>query len=269
MPLSDHDRSDLVRPLVALAQRAGRAIMEIRADGFAIDTKSDDTPVTAADQASEALITDGLQSLAPEIPVVAEEAVSSGHTPSIGQRFFLVDPLDGTREFVSGSGEFTVNIALIENGTPCLGVIVAPALGRTFFAAAPGQAFEQTGPDAETRPIAVRMPVPGKLAAVASRSHRDADTSAYLDQIRAVTVASAGSSLKFCLLASGEADVYPRFGPTCEWDTAAGHAILSHAGGGLCRLDGEPFTYGKWDAAFLNPGFLAWGGGTRPPLPAG
>ncbi|MHA1522868.1 MAG: 3'(2'),5'-bisphosphate nucleotidase CysQ [Alphaproteobacteria bacterium] len=263
--MSNAPSRGLVESLIPVALNAGARIMEIYATDFTITTKADNSPVTQADQAAEAIILAGLRTLAPAIPVVSEEAAGRGEKMTVAKRFFLVDPLDGTREFINRNDEFTVNIGLIEHGVPTLGIIYAPALDQLYYAPAPGEAYQVRGAGSPARITASRPDRPP--VAVASRSHRDAATNAYLKQISVSEIQSAGSSLKFCLLAAGQASLYPRFGPTCEWDTAAGHAILLQSGGGLCGLDGTKFAYGKLGAKFLNPGFLAWGAGPRPPLP--
>jgi 3'(2'), 5'-bisphosphate nucleotidase len=197
-----------------------------------------------------------LRALAPDIPVVAEEAVAAGQVPVIGERFWLVDPLDGTKEFIGRNGEFTVNIALIEHGAPVLGVVGAPALGRVYAGAAGEGAWVE---DAQGRRAIRCRPVPAEgLTVVASRSHGDAAAlEAFLAGRRVASLATAGSSLKLCLLAAGEADLYPRLGRTMEWDIAAGHAVLAAAGGRVTTLQGEPLRYGK--SGFENPHFAAWG----------
>lgn len=245
--------------LVALAHKAGEAIMEIYATDFETETKSDDSPVTAADLAAEAVIEAGLTELAPDIPLIAEEAASAGRLPDIsGGRFWLVDPLDGTREFVNRNGEFTVNIGLIVDGAPVLGVVHAPALNLTFTGlAGVGATVSRDGGPATA--ISVR-PVPADgVTIVASRRHGDPEA---IDKLlRGHPVAdrkTAGSSLKFCLVAEGEADIYPRFGRTMEWDTAAGHAVLTGAGGQVTDQHGAPLAYGK--PGVDNPPFIAWGG---------
>jgi len=260
------DQEALAHQLVALAQRAAVEVMDVYSAEFEVEIKDDSSPVTLADQRAESAILDGLAEIAPGIGVIAEEAFSRGGCGEVGETFFLVDPLDGTREFIQRNGEFTVNIALVENGIPTIGVIVIPAQARTFFGWRRGCAFE-INPEGGTRQIGAR-PAPAQArVAIASRSHRDQATDAYLSALGIDDVRAAGSSLKFCLLAAGEADFYPRFGPTCEWDIAAGHAILLAAGGNVCRLDGAAFVYGKSAEKFLNPGFIAWGGGERPALP--
>ncbi|MCC6171400.1 MAG: 3'(2'),5'-bisphosphate nucleotidase CysQ [Gammaproteobacteria bacterium] len=250
----------LLDDMLDAALAAGEEILRIRDIGFAIHRKPDASPVTAADQAAEALILARLARLLPDVPVVAEESVAGGGEARAGERFFLVDPLDGTREFVDGRDEFTVNIALVEHGSPVLGVVVAPALGRSFagdvYAAV---AFEArrgaAGPSVERRPLRVRTPQPGRRVAVASRSHGSPQTERWLAAQGVTDRVSIGSSLKFCLLAAGEADVYPRFGPTMEWDTAAGHAVLVAAGGAVLGPDGAPLAYGK--PGFRNTDFVA------------
>lgn len=191
--------------------------------------------------------------------------MAAGAQPALtGERFFLVDPLDGTKEFISGRGEFTVNIALVEHGTAVAGVVYAPALSRMFFGAVGFGAFEErVAPDgteeAPANPIAARMPPQAGLTAVASRSHRSETTDAYLADFKVASFVSAGSSLKFCLVATGEADIYPRHGRTMEWDTAAGHAVLAAAGGTVTRFDGTALVYGKTGESFANPFFVARG----------
>ena len=226
-----------------------------------------------------------LARLAPEIPVVAEEEAAAGRLPSIGRQFFLVDPLDGTREFIAGRAEFTINIALIEDGIPVFGLVYAPATGDFFLTPDKGRAAYACVPTIGRVPqglsqvektsalsasafksIRVRAANATALVAVASRSHMNAETEAFLARYAIVSRQQAGSSLKFCLLAKGEADVYPRLGRTCEWDTAAGHAILAAAGGQVVKLDGTPLLYGKAAAHYANPDFIAWGGPPLPPM---
>lgn len=247
----------LLDEIVATAHRAGEAIMEIYATDFAHETKADETPVTAADLAAETVIETALADLTPDIPVVAEEAAAEGRVPAGDlSRFWLVDPLDGTREFLERNGEFTVNIALIEDGKPVLGVIHAPALDMTCSGIAGRGAvrIRNAGP---VERLAVRAAPPGGLTIVASRHHGDRIAIDRLLAGRPVAEwKQVGSSLKFCLIAAGEADLYPRFGRTMEWDTAAGHAILAAAGGTVLKLpDRTPLRYGKpgWE----NPHFVA------------
>lgn len=250
----------LLQTLAAIAVKAGAVVMrhyEAASGPGPVRHKSDRSPVTDADEDAEALILTELAAHFPHIPVVAEEQAAKGQTVAAGRHFFLVDPLDGTREFLRRNGEFTVNIAEIMDGAPVAGVVFAPALGRLFAGSVSG-AFE-AGPDAPSswRPIAARA-VPDKgVIAVGSRSHGDDKTSEFLKQFDVAAFRTAGSSLKFCLVAAGEADLYPRAGRTMEWDTAAGHAVLAAAGGSVCNWDGTPFTYGK--PGFENPGFIARG----------
>uniref|UniRef100_UPI0035A9AB63 3'(2'),5'-bisphosphate nucleotidase CysQ n=1 Tax=Ancylobacter mangrovi TaxID=2972472 RepID=UPI0035A9AB63 len=254
----------MLKPIVELALEAGRVILGVYATDFAVETKADSSPVTAADQRAEAVILAGLKTLAPDIPVIAEEECAAGRMPATGRTFFLVDPLDGTKEFLARNGEFTVNIALIEDGAPVAGVVYAPALG-VLYAGGPEGAFKARVVDgllAEEARIDVRD-APPALKAVGSRSHGSQETVAWLARFPQVSFVSAGSSLKFCLLAEGAADIYPRFGRTMEWDTAAGDAVLRAAGGLVTTCDGRPLTYNKreqaHDAPFANPHFLAFG----------
>ncbi len=250
------DYRRLLPEIVTLAERAGAVILEHYRDGVEVRAKADASPVTIADEAAEAVILAGLAELTPETLVVAEETVAGGHVPELDERpFWLVDPLDGTKEFLSRNGEFTVNIALIEGGQPVLGVVLAPALGQVWWGARGEGAMTRNG-GAPRAIVARPWPAAGAVA-VASRSHSDAETEAFLDQAGVAARISAGSSLKFCLIAEGKADIYPRFGPTMEWDTAAGHAVLSAAGGRVTTRDGAPFLYRK--PGFRNPGFIARG----------
>lgn len=243
-----------------IADRAGEVILEVYGTDFDVRHKGDDSPVTEADERAEALILPALRDLLPDIPAIGEEAVSQGNAETLpeGGIFWLVDPVDGTKEFLRRSGEFTVNIALIENTVPVLGVVTAPALKRGFRACGAGTAERRDG-DGDWQPIAVR-PIPADGAIVASsRSHGDR---AKIEELLAgMTIrdhVTAGSSLKFCLLAEGTADVYPRYGPTSEWDTAAGHAVLAGAGGSIRKLDDTDLAYGK--PGWRNPEFIARGG---------
>ena len=249
-----------MQSLIDLAVLAGAEIMAIYATDFSAKAKGDLTPVTEADEAAEKIILAGLAKIGPAIPVISEEAASAGKIPEVAERFFLVDPLDGTKEFISKNGEFTVNIALVENGVPSAGVVYAPALKRIFWGekgrgAAQGR-IEGDAPPA-WQPLSVRqLPADGAIV-VASRSHRDQATEDYLRKVKVKSLCSAGSSLKFCLVAAAEADLYPRFGRTMEWDTAAGHAVLLAAGGKVVTVDGPELTYGKRARGYDNPGFIA------------
>jgi 3'(2'),5'-bisphosphate nucleotidase len=259
----------LLEAMIGAAIEAGRTIDEIYRSGFEIAHKADRSPVTTADHAAERIILESLAACAGTTPVVAEEAVAAGHLPAAASEFFLVDPLDGTKEFIGRRGDFTVNIALVRAGTPSLGVVYAPAQGRLFAGGvATRGAFalhrSPRGAEPEVRTaIHVRAAPETGLTAVASRSHRTPETEAYLARYRVSELVSVGSSLKFCLLAEGKADLYPRMGPTMEWDTAAGHAVLLAAGGAVIGPDGMPLRYGKPE--FRNPWFVA--SGSLAPLP--
>ncbi len=263
-PLSGSFREDVALALKGTVRRAGDIIMDYYHRGFEIETKADASPVTRADQDAESLILGELANLAPGIPVIAEEEVAAGRVPEIKDTFFLVDALDGTREFINMRREFTVNIGLIHNKEPVLGVVFAPALDQLYFAWSAGNACRENG-GGGAQLIHARS-TPEQPVIVASRSHRNRETQSFIDRFSGSETISAGSSLKFCLLASGKADIYPRFAPTSEWDTAAAHAILAHAGGHMRRLDGTAFLYGKTKERYLNPGFMAWGGGDMPKM---
>jgi 3'(2'), 5'-bisphosphate nucleotidase len=250
------DRAQLRGRIAAIARRAGALIMRIYATDFTVRGKEDASPVTEADEAAEALILAELRALELRAPVVSEEAAAAGRTPEIGRRFWLVDPLDGTKEFISRNGEFTVNIALIEDERPTLGVVYAPALERLFSGVdGQGALLEES---AGSRPIHCRRVPPEGLTVVSSRSHGDAAAlDRFLGGRRVAASTNAGSSLKFCLVAAGEADLYPRLGRTMEWDTAAGDAVLRAAGGRVTEVDGRELRYGK--PGFANPHFIADG----------
>ncbi len=253
----------LLPELRAIARRAGAAILDVYAHDFAVTAKDDKSPVTEADVRSERIILDGLAALTPDIPVIAEEETAAGRVPSHRERFWLVDPLDGTKEFVKRNGQFTVNIGLIENGRPALGVLYAPALDK-LYAAADGQATLEEG--GGLRPIRCRRPSPAGLVVLGSASHRDSGTfEQFVARFPVAEIRRSGSALKYGLLAEGDADLYPRFGRMMEWDTAAGHAILDAAGGCLTLPDGAPLAYGK--PGFVNPPVVAWG--TPRPFPDG
>lgn len=254
----DYRKLTLVMRHVSLI--AGARIMEIYEGGdFEVKSKSDASPVTEADEAADAIISSALREAFPDIPLITEEQ-SATHELNV-DTFLIVDPLDGTKEFVQRRGDFTVNIALVEKGTPTRGVVYAPARRRMFYTDSAGQSLEETGrldPEriGDTRPILVSKPNNSALRVVASKSHRDQATDDYINKYSLADIKSAGSSLKFCLVATGEADLYPRLGLTMEWDTAAGHAVLNGAGGKVLRLDDlSPLTYGK--PTFANPFFVA------------
>ena len=249
------DKNTLTEAFCSIARRAGHEILSVYHSDFEVRDKADSSPVTDADERAERLILDGLADVAPDIPVVAEESVAAGRVPEVDNRpFLLVDPLDGTKEFVSRNGEFTVNIALIENGTPVLGVVHLPVLEETYWCDGDGEAWRLRG--GERARIRCRAPRDG-LVAVASRSHSNPETDAYLSRFSIEERIAAGSSLKFCRIAEGVADIYPRIGRTMEWDIAAGHAVLAAAGGRVLTLDDASLRYGK--PRFENPPFVARG----------
>jgi 3'(2'), 5'-bisphosphate nucleotidase len=254
------DRFALVSAMRRLSIEAGRAIMEVyERDDMGVREKTDASPVTEADEAADAIISRGLRKEFPGLPLVTEEQ-SQTHSLSV-KTFLIVDPLDGTKEFIKRRGDFTVNIALVEDGVPSLGVVYAPAKARMFLTSEQGGATEETGIfDLETigtqKPVSVAKPESNALRVVASKSHRDQATDDYINRYPVVSTVSAGSSLKFCLVAAGEADFYPRLGPTMEWDTAAGQAVLTAAGGSVVnRETHKPLVYGKPE--FRNSHFLA------------
>lgn len=255
----------LTQVMRRLALEAGEKIMTIyNSPDFEVKSKSDNSPVTEADEAADALISAGLRAAFPDMALVSEEqAFSHGQEVST---FLIVDPLDGTKEFVQRRGDFTVNIAYVENGVPLRGVVYAPARKRLFYTLPDGRSIEEMGPEfdkdalGERKPITVSVPDNRRLRIVASKSHRDQATDDYIGKYAVTDMKSAGSSLKFCLVATGEADLYPRLGRTMEWDTAAGDAVLRGAGGEVIRFDDHTlFTYGK--PGFANPFFIAYAPG--------
>lgn len=254
--------------IVRAALDAGVVIMDVynASGGIETDTKSDDSPVTIADQRAETLILERLKTLAPDTPVLAEESVAAGHIPEIGDVFFLVDPLDGTKEFIKRGSDFTVNIALIYLGRPILGVVYAPAQSRIWMAESTTLAWEANVPPGgdipaqnQRKPLSIRRAPDHGITAVASKSHRTQETDDFLAKFNVAEIASTGSSLKFCLVASGEADLYPRLGRTMEWDTGAGHAVAGAAGARVLTLDGVDLTYGKTERGYDNPSFVVYG----------
>ena len=254
--------SALLEDCVIAARAAGAEILKLVARGFEVETKGDESPVTVCDRAAEMIILDALRNAAPGIPVIAEEEVAAGRIPEHGDTYFLVDPLDGTKEFVRGGHDYTVNIGLVVENEPVLGVVYQPAEDRLWGGLVGAGAFREDA--GERRSIAVR-PLGETRAAVASKSHFNQATADYLEQaVGACGYVSVGSSLKFCIVADGGADIYPRLSPTSEWDTAAGHAILLAAGGRVDDPAGEPLRYGK--RAFLNVGFCATAGWQAPPV---
>ncbi len=264
------DETHLLNVMAGLAVAAGAAVMQVFAAGAHARMKADHSPVCDADEAAEEIIVAGLVEAFPEIPIVAEEASSRVGAPACSAAFFLVDPLDGTREFLNHSGDFTVNVALVLDGEPRAGVVYAPLLARLWVGSTldPAAPLALAGPAAPGQPIAAldglapirarRVPDGGAVALI-SRSHLDARSSAYLDAMAVAERRPMGSSLKFCVLAEGHADVYPRFAPTMEWDTAAGDAVLRAAGGLVCDDAGHPLVYGKAGEGYRNPNFVARG----------
>lgn len=267
----DVDRLDheaLAAALLGPVLEAGAVEMRYYRSGVEVEAKADNSPVTAADREAEAILLEALSRIAPQVPVVAEEAVAEGRMPKVARSLFLVDPLDGTREFIHKRGEFTVNIALVVDGAPRFGIVYAPAIGELYVTLGPRRCgFAVIAPEAAPatlaaagfRDISTRSATPSTLAAVASRSHLTPETEALLARYPVKSRRDAGSSLKFCLLARGEADLYPRLGPTMEWDIAAGHAVLEAAGGGVVDLDGHPLRYGKAEEGYKSRHFVAFG----------
>lgn len=256
------NRSALLDTLAHTCVEAGAAIMRIYEAGFTVVTKADQSPVTEADAAGEEIILGALARLLPGVTVVAEEEVAAGRMPEVGGTFVLVDPLDGTKEFIQRNGDFTVNVALIEEGSPSLGIVYAPVERRLYAGDVPSRSawtaiVGDDGGIGRRTPLAVRAAPAAGLAVVASRSHNSPATDAYLAGVSVASHVSRGSSLKICMVAAAEADLYPRLAPTCEWDIAAGDAVLRAAGGMLSAPDGTPMRYGK--PRFFNPGFVATG----------
>lgn len=266
LDLGPEARAEILKVFTQAVSRAGAIVLDHRARGYTVETKADLSPVTVADRESEAAILDEVQRVLPGVPFVAEESagrIVSGFDPA--KPFLVIDPIDGTKEFIEGRSEFTVNLALIVDRKPAIGVIYAPALESLYVGGAgeawtgwldPGQS-----PSAlrGKRALRCRVPEPERFVAVASRKHLDSETRAFLDDLPGDECIFRGSSIKFCIIADGQADLYPRFAPTSEWDTAAGEAILVAAGGSLTDLYGKPLLYGKIETGFLNPGFIARG----------
>jgi 3'(2'), 5'-bisphosphate nucleotidase len=257
------NREVLLPAAVEIARDAGQAILEIYERDFEVVAKGDGSPLTAADRAADALIHERLRALAPDVPILSEESVGIDYaTRRAWTRFWLVDPLDGTKEFVNRNGQFTVNIALIENGAPVLGAVYVPVTGVSYYAAAGGGAFKRAG-DGPAVALAARRYDGGPATVVVSRSHRGEAVDAFLAALAAregeYRTTDMGSSLKLCLVAEGAADIYPRLGPTSEWDVAAGHCVVEAAGGRVIDLRGRPLIYNKEN--ILNPWFLACGAG--------
>jgi 3'(2'), 5'-bisphosphate nucleotidase len=259
---AEHDR--LALEFARIASEAGVAVMEVYESDFEHRTKADSSPVSDADERAEEIILARLAALLPGVAVLAEEMASrDGVGGALGDAFILVDPVDGTKEFLKRNGSFTVNIALIRNGLPVAGCVYAPARKEMFWAGAKARSLSlAAGASIATgagEPMATRPYPTDGLTAVTSSSHLDDQTKAFMKRLPIAGETATGSSLKFCLVAQGAADVYPRFGPTMEWDTAAGHAVLLGAGGQMLSPDGSPFTYGKAAAGYLNGPFVAWG----------
>jgi 3'(2'), 5'-bisphosphate nucleotidase len=260
------DHAGLARRLMPAVLEAGRIEMRHYDSGVTVETKADNSPVTVADREAEAVLVAALSRIAPATPVIAEEGAAGTQIPDAGSAFFLVDPLDGTREFINKRGEFTVNVALVVSGVPVFGIVYAPALGQLYAtlgrsrsAAASVALATSSFDDCAFTPIATRVPDARALVAVASRSHMTPEGETWLARWPIASRRDAGSSLKFCPIARGEADVYPRHGPTMEWDTAAGDAVLRAAGGIVTTVAGDPLPYGKFGAGYRNPHFVAWG----------
>jgi 3'(2'), 5'-bisphosphate nucleotidase len=248
----------LIEPVVAAATRAGAAILEIYATDFDVEAKDDESPLTQADMAAHRSIMADLRELTPGIPVVSEESgLPEFEVRRQWRRYWLVDPLDGTREFVKRNGEFTVNIALIEEHRPALGVVYVPVSGKTYTGVA-GLGSELRLPDGERHAISVAIESASPVRVVGSRSHRGASLDAFLEKLADFEMVPMGSSLKFCLVAEGAADIYPRLGPTSEWDTAAAQAVVEQAGGTVLQLDGNPLNYNA-KPDILNPHFMVAG----------
>lgn len=266
LDLAPAARAEILDVFTHAVSRAGAIVLAHRAQGCVVETKADLSPVTVADRESEAEILAQVRRIMGDIPVIAEESASGippGFDPT--KPFLVIDPIDGTKEFIEGRSEFTVNLALIENRKPVIGVIYAPALEQLYVGGAgeawtgwidPGQTL---GALRGKRALRCRVPEESRMVAVASRKHLDPETRAFLDDLPGDECIFRGSSIKFCLIADGQADLYPRFAPTSEWDTAAGEAIVVAAGGTLTDLHGKPLVYGKIETGFLNPGFIARG----------
>jgi 3'(2'),5'-bisphosphate nucleotidase len=261
-------RDEIARFFAEIALAAGPAVMAEYSAECAVRSKADSSPVTLADERAEEVILSALRARASAIPIVAEEAVARGEFAAIGRSFILVDPLDGTREFISRNGEFTINVALVRDGEPIAGAVYAPALERLWWggerayvcAAAVGAPLPE---ESHWLAIGTRRAPAENLVALASRSHADPATEAFLAKLPIGERRSAGSSLKFCAVAEGVADVYPRFAPTMEWDTAAGDSVLRAAGGVVLAVEGGPLLYGKKATGLRNGGFVAWGDRAR------
>ncbi|HEY7670731.1 MAG TPA: 3'(2'),5'-bisphosphate nucleotidase CysQ [Gammaproteobacteria bacterium] len=260
--LNEPSCESLLDPVRTIARAAGKAILEVYDRGFGVELKDDRSPLTEADRAAHDLIAKRLAALAPRLPLLSEEGSGVAYAARrTWQRYWLVDPLDGTKEFIKRNGEFTVNIALIDRGRAVLGVVLAPALDLEYSAAARGRAFRRRARGA-LEPIRVARPAADPPRVVCSRSHASDELEAYLERLGPHVRKPMGSAIKICLVAEGAADVYPRLGPTSEWDTAAAQAILECAGGSMIDLEGQPVTYNSKEG-LLNPSFLAIGDTAR------
>jgi 3'(2'), 5'-bisphosphate nucleotidase len=260
--MTEHTIASLAEAVAGIAVQAGRAILDIYGRDFDVDRKADDSPLTQADLASHRVIRDALAQLTPEIPVLSEESADIGFDlRSTWQEYWLVDPLDGTKEFINRNGEFTVNVALIRGHEPVLGVVHVPVSGITYVGRV-GEGATCQRPGEAPAPIQALRPAAEPVRVVGSRSHANPELQRYLEALGEYELVSMGSSLKFCLLAEGRADFYPRLGPTSEWDTAAAHAVVLAAGGRIVRLDGSPLQY-NLKASYLNPEFLVYADESR------
>jgi 3'(2'), 5'-bisphosphate nucleotidase len=264
MGAPSRDYAEIVPHLVRLAAEAGRLILSLSEGGLEVRSKDDKSPVTNADLRAEEMLLAGLAGVLPGVPVLAEEQAADGNVPEIGSAFLVLDPLDGTKEYLAGRAEYTVNIGLVENGRPTVGILSVPALGRTYWGVVGAGAARAVHPPGflpagddfariETRPLATPP------LALTSRGHNDEKTEAFLDRLGAKERQRLGSAYKFALVAEGSADVYARFVGTMEWDTAAGEALLTAAGGGVRDPEGHLLAYGKSQTRFLNGPFVAWG----------
>jgi 3'(2'), 5'-bisphosphate nucleotidase len=259
--IDNRELSRLAHALTDLSQRAGAEILEVYAGDANVTRKTDDSPLTEADLRSHRAIVAGLKQLTGDLPILSEESAEIPFEERARwSSYWLVDPLDGTKEFISRNGEFTVNIALISDGQPVLGVVYVPVTATTYVGARGSGAWKTVA--GETRPISTRRPAPSPVRVVGSRSHRGDLIDAYLAKLGPHELLPFGSSLKLCMVAEGSADLYPRLGPTCEWDTAAAHAVVLGAGGAVVDVSGAPLTYNK-KAEYLNPHFIVFGDATR------
>ncbi len=256
------DLNALLTPVIETCKSAGEKILQIYNQEFSVDIKADDSPLTAADLASHHCLVDGLNMIQPKLPVLSEESAEISYAERQSWEYYwLIDPLDGTKEFIKRNGEFTVNVALIHNNKPVLGVVYVPVSDDCYFAAQNHGAFKQSGP-VNAAPISVRQQALSPVTVVGSRSHKTGELADYLARLGQHEIRSIGSSLKFCLIAEGSADLYPRMGPTCEWDTAAAQCVVEQAGGSVTKVDGTALRYNTKDS-YLNPYFLVFGDQTK------